>query len=273
MQKADFEFDYELLKELTEASGVPGYEDKVRSIVRRELGPPVDELRGDEMGNVIGTLHGETDYEVIISAHLDEIGFLVRHVDDKGFIKLTALGGWDARIMRAQRVTVHTENGDLTGVIGSPPPSTQNDVEEETTNGEDMRVDLGLDSESVSEQVSVGASVTMKQRTEVVGEHVMGKALDDRVCVFTMLEAAQRIEDPIVTIHLAATVQEEVGLRGAEALSVDVDPDLAVALDVTIANDIPEFSEGEQVSRLGEGAAIKVKDSSVITNPKVHRRL
>jgi endoglucanase len=121
--------------------------------------------------------------------------------------------------------------------------------------------------------VSVGDLVTMEQDTVEMGDLVTGKALDDRVCLFAMLAAARQIEDPDVTIHFAATVQEEVGLRGARALGVDLDPDLAIALDVTVANDVPDFDEGDYVTELGEGVAIKLKDSSVITNPSVVRRL
>lgn len=271
MHGLDLDFEYDLLAELTQASGVPGYEDEIRSIVRRELESHVDELQGDEMGNVVGTISGESDYEVVVAAHMDEIGFMVRHVDDEGFVELDALGGWDARVMRAQRVAVHTEDGDVPGIIGSTPPHVQDD-EDDDPDVEDMRVDLGLDSDEARERVSVGDRVTMRQRTEVVGEHITGKALDDRVCVFAMLEAARHV-DPEVTVHFAATVQEEVGLRGAQVLGVDLCPDLAMAMDVTVANDVPEFEEGEEVTRLGEGAAIKLKDSSVITNPKVHRRL
>lgn len=273
MHRTELNFDYELLKELTEASGVPGYEDDIREIVRRELEPYVDEIRGDEMGNVVGTLTGETDYEVVVAAHMDEVGFMVRHVDEEGFLELTALGGWDPRVMRGQRVTIHTEEGDVPGVIGSPPRHSQDDEEEETLNVEDMRVDLGLGVEAAGEFVSVGDLVTMKQHTEIVGDHVTGKALDDRVCLLAMLEAARRIDNPDVTIHFAATVQEEVGIRGATVLGSDLDPDLAIALDVTVANDIPGFSEGESITRLGEGAAIKLQDASVLPNPKVHRRL
>jgi len=267
-----FDFDFELLAELTEASGVPGYEDRVRDVVRRELEPAVDELRTDEVGNVVGTVHGSTDYAVVVAAHMDEIGFMVRHVRDDGFLELDALGGWDPRVMRAQRVAVHTEDGDVPGVIGSPPPHTQDDDGDEAE-VEDMYVDLGLDEAAAAERVAVGDQVTMRQTTERVGEHVTGKALDDRVCVFAMIEAARRVADPEVTVHFAATVQEEVGLRGAEALSVDVDYDLAIALDVTVANDVPDVDEGDYVTALGEGTAIKLKDGSVITNPKVHRRM
>ena len=270
----EFDFDFDLLAELTESDGVPGYEDQIREIVREELSSTTDEVRTDAVGNVVGTVYGDADYEVVVAAHMDEIGFMVRHVTEEGFIELDALGGWDPRVMRAQRVTVHTEEGDLPGVIGSPPPHTQDEEDrEEPPEVEDMHVDLGLDPEEANERVSVGDLVTMDQTTELVGDLVTGKALDDRVCVFAMLEAARRLDDPPATIHFAATVQEEVGLRGAEALSVDVDADLAIALDVTVANDIPEFDEEEYVTELGEGAAIKLKDSSVITTPGVHRRL
>jgi endoglucanase len=268
---ADLDFDFDLLAELTETSGVPGYEDRVREVVRRQLEPVVDEVRTDAMGNVVGTVNPGGDYAVAVAAHMDEIGFMVRHVDDDGFVELTPLGGWDAGVMPAQRVTVHGEDGDLPGVVGSLPPHT-NDGDDDDPEVEDMVVDLGLDGEAVERRVSVGDPVTMDQETRLVGDNVTGKALDDRVCVFAMLEAARRA-DPEVTVHYVGTVQEEVGLRGAEATSVDVDPDLAVALDVTVANDVPDADDGEHVTRLGDGAAIKLKDGSVITSPRVHRRM
>jgi endoglucanase len=270
----DFAFDYDLLKQLTEERGVPGYEDRVRAVVREVFEDAVDEVRTDAMGNVVGTIEGERDYSVAVAAHMDEIGFMIRHVTDEGFVQLDALGGWDPRVLRAQRVTVHTEEGDVPGVIGSVPPHTLDEAERESTQEvSDVHVDLGVDAETAADLVEPGDLVTMDQKTEVVGDHITGKALDDRVCLFQMLEAARRIEDPTVTVHFAATVQEEVGLRGAEALGVDLDPDLAVALDVTVANDVPGFEAGDHVTEVGEGAAIKLKDSSVITNPKVTRRI
>ncbi|WP_049970964.1 M42 family metallopeptidase [Haladaptatus cibarius] len=268
-----FDFDFELLRELTETSGAPGYEDRIRNVVRRELEEEVDEIRTDAMGNVVGTIEGESNYEVAVPAHMDEIGFMVTHVNEDGFLSIDSLGGWDSRILRAQRVTVHAEDEDLTGVIGSTPPHLLDDDEDEQ-DVSDVYIDLGLSAEEAESRVSVGDIVTMEQTTTRVGDHVSGKALDDRVCLFAMLEAAKRIENPSVTIHFCATVQEEIGLRGAEALGVDVDPDLAVALDVTVANDIPKVKyEKDYVTRLGEGTAIKLKDGSVVTSPKVHRRM
>ncbi|ELY60282.1 cellulase [Natronococcus amylolyticus DSM 10524] len=271
-------FDTDLLEELTETSGVPGYEDRVRELVVEELEESVDRVRTDAMGNVVGTLEGDSEYSVAVAAHMDEIGFMVRNVrgEDEGFgfVELDALGGWDARVLKAQRVTIHTEDGDVPGVIGSPPPHTLDEEErEKKAEVEDVDVDVGLPYEEAIDRISPGDLVTMDQTTERVGETITGKALDDRVCLFAMLEAARQLTEPDVTIHFCATVQEEVGLRGANALGVDLDPDLAIALDVTVANDLPEFDDGESVTELGEGAAIKLKDSSVITNPKVHRRM
>ncbi len=269
-----FEFDYDLLCELTEARGVPGYEDRVREIIHRELDAVTDRIETDAMGNVVATVEGESDYSVAIAAHMDEIGFMVRHVTEEGFVQVDPLGGFDPRVLRAQRVTVHGDE-DLTGVIGSVPPHTLTDEQRESKDEvSDVFIDLGRDGEEVADLVAVGDLVTLDQTTARIGERITGKALDDRVCVFAMVEAARRIENPDVTIHFAATVQEEVGLRGAHALGVDVDPDLAIALDVTVANDVPQIGkEADAVTELGAGTAIKLKDSSVITSPKVHRRL
>lgn len=265
-------FDYSLLRELTETAGVPGYEDRIREIVRRELKEVVDQIQSDGMGNIVGTINGSTEREIVVAAHMDEIGFMIKHVDDDGFLSIDPLGGWDPRNLLSQRVTVHTEKTDLTGVIGAPPPHT-NDGDGDSLEVSDLRIDLGRDPDEVKEQVRPGDLVTLEQTTTRIGDHITGKALDDRVSVLAMLESAARISDPEVTIHFAATVQEEVGLRGARALGVDLAPDLAIALDVTLAQDIPGAEEADEVTELGSGTAIKLKDSSVITNPQVNRRL
>jgi len=266
------DFDFDLLAELTETSGVPGYEDRVRDLVRREFEGVADSVHTDAMGNVVGTVEGSSDYEVAVAAHMDEIGFMIKYITDEGFLEIDTLGGWDPDVLRAQRVTVHTDEEDLTGVIGSTPTHVKDD--DEGLSVEDVYIDLGLPAEEVKERVAVGDLVSMNQTTVEMGDHVTGKALDDRVCLFAMLESAKRISDPDVTVHFCATVQEELGVRGAPALGVDLDPDLAVALDVTVANDLPSVTdEGDYVTELGDGAAIKLKDSSVVTTPKVHRRM
>lgn len=265
------DFDFELLCELTEVDGAPGYEDRVREIVAREFEQTVDHVQTDAMGNVVGTIEGDSDYSIVLAAHMDEIGFMVRRIHEDGFLILDALGGWNPKVMHAQRVTVHTPEADFVGVIGSEPPHT-GDSETKDEEVEDFYVDVGMPAESVREQIEPGALVTMDETTARMGDLVTGKALDDRICLFAMLEAARAIDDPAVTVHFAATVQEEVGLRGAYALGVDLDPDLAIAMDVTVANDLPRVYEHKYITELGEGVTLKHKDSSVITNPKVMRR-
>ncbi len=270
------ELNLELLAELTEERGVPGHEERIRELVRRELSGIADEVRTDAMGNVVGTIEGRGDGAIAVLAHMDEIGFIVRHVrtDEEpfGFLEIDPLGGWDPRVMAAQRVTVHTEDGDLPGVVGSPPPHTA-DEDRGEPDLSDLAVDVGLPAAAVAERVSVGDLVSLDARTGRVGETVVGKALDDRVCLFAAIEAARRLEAPEATVHLCGTVQEEVGLRGASAVAAELDVDLGIALDVTVANDVPGFDAGERVTELGDGVAIKLKDSSVITSPRVSRRL
>jgi len=276
------EFDLELLQELTAASGPVGYEQPVREIVERELEAATDEVRVDAMGNVVGTIHGDSEYSVTVAAHMDEWGWIVDSVTDDGFLKLRILGGTTPSTARSQRVTVRTDEEELTGIIGVVPPHMLEEEDLDMTpdrrrqqvwDVEDVYVELGLPAEEVKERVSTGDVVTLAEQTIVMGEHVTGKAFDNRALVFTLLEAARRIEDPEVTIHFAGTTQEEVGLRGAEALASDLETDLAVALDVTLANDQPYYDEDDHIASAGEGTAIKVMDHSTLTNPAVYRRM
>ncbi|SEW02117.1 M42 family metallopeptidase [Halobacterium jilantaiense] len=264
--------DLDLLRELTETSGAPGHEERVRDVVRAHLPDDVEEVQTDAMGNLIATVEGSQnpDFEVLVPAHMDEIGFIVKHVHEDGFVQVDALGGWDPRILRAERATVHTDDGDIPGVIGSPPPHIEDNPD--TRDRDEIRdvfIDVGLPADDVGDHVQVGDAVTLSQRLEPVGDLVTAKALDNRVSVYELLKAAERAS-PDVTVHWVATTQEEVGLRGAEALGPDIEPDLVLNLDTTVANDIPQFVyEEDYVTEVGEGAAVKFKDGVVIPNPKV----
>jgi endoglucanase len=267
------ELDVELVTELTETCGVVGDEGPIRAIIERELVDVADVVHVDAMGNLVATINPGADASILIGAHMDEIGFMVRHIDDDGFLTLDALGGWDASTLRAQRVRVHTEDRTIPGVIGAVPPHTKSDDDAKSPKLADLRVDTGLDAEAVEATVAIGDLVSLEQQTVELGEYLTGKAIDDRICVYALLAVAAAIEDPAVTVHLAFTVQEEVGLRGAEALGVEIDPMVALALDTTVANDIPGIESGEAVTRLGAGVALKLKDGSVVTSPAVRRRL
>jgi len=268
-----------LLKKLSEAAGVPGREEAVRRLVIREIKPLVDEVRTDALGNVIalkrGTPKGKKRLKVMLAAHMDEIGFFVSHIDEKtGFLRLDPLGGIDPRVLLAQRVIVHTETGDLLGAIGSKPVHLL--TEEERRKAVELKelfVDVGLPADEVKEKVRVGDFVTLRQDFVEMGELVSGKALDDRVGVYVMIEALRRVKKHRVDIYAVATTQEEVGIRGARVSSYGISPDVGLALDVTVASDVPGVEEAQYVTKLGKGVAIKIKDSASISNPKLVRYL
>ncbi len=265
-----------LLKRLSETPGVAGREERIRELVISELRPLVDELQVDALGNVTAIKRGSGNRRVMLAAHMDEIGFMVRHIDDDGFLRLQPLGGFDPRVLVAQRVLVHTAGGaSLRGVLtpATKPIHLLGDEKPGAPKLDEFYVDLGLPAEEVKESVSLGDSVTLDRTCEVLGSNVIGKAMDDRTGVFTMIETLRRLGKHQVNVIAVATVQEEVGLRGATTAAYAVEPDVAIALDTTLAQDIPGSARHEAITRIGEGVAIKVFDSSFIPNFKLVRHL
>jgi putative aminopeptidase FrvX len=265
-----------LLKQLTEVPGTSGREEQVRALVLRELTPLVDEISVDALGNVIGVKRGSGKATVMLAAHMDEIGFLVKHVDDRGYLRVQPVGGHDPSVLVAQRVLVHTENhGALRGVLTAArkPIHLQREKAEGAPALTDLFVDLGLTGEQVNDMVEIGDFVTMDRTLEVVGECIISKALDDRSGLFVMLEALRRVKHPTATIYAVATVQEEVGLRGATTAAYAVNADVTLALDTTLAVEMPGSGEHEAVTHLGDGVAIKIMDSGHIAHPKLVRHL
>ncbi|RYG39202.1 M42 family peptidase [bacterium] len=261
----------ELLRELTEAHGTSGHEGTLREIVRRELGE-IAELSTDSMGSVIALKKGEGKKKVMIAAHIDEIGFLVKFIDGSGFLRLVPMGGWDPRQMNSQRVIVTTKNGPMKGLLmyGTKPAHMLSDAEKSGGQKlEEFFVDLGLSVEDVKERVRLGDPVTMDRPFQQTGEMLTSKAMDDRVGVFVMIEAIRAASKHSADIYAVATTQEEIGLRGATAAGWAIQPDVAIALDITLANDIPGVPEQDHVTQLGKGAAIKIVDSSLICHPAI----
>lgn len=262
----------ELMKSLTQANGVPSMEDEVRKIVVKELRDLATDTRVDVMGNVIGRVEGKGGPKVALAAHMDEIGFIVRFIDDSGFIRLQPVGGFDPRTMVAQRVAVHTRtNGSLVGTLmpGVKPIHLMGPNDKKDLDLNDFFVDLGMSAESVKEQVEIGDMVTMRREFEEIGDMVISKSLDDRIGVYVMLEAVRAAGNVEAEIYPIATVQEEVGLRGATTAAYGVQPDITIALDTTIAGDIPGMPADASVTKLGAGTAIKVFDSSQLPNRKL----
>jgi tetrahedral aminopeptidase len=261
----------ELLRELTEAHGTSGYEDNIREIVKRELAG-VGDISVDSMGSVHCVVNRGGGKKVMLAAHMDEIGFVVKYVDDKGFLRLHTVGGWDPRNMASQRVVVHTSEGPMLGLLvaqGKPKHMQTGDEASKAPTAEMFFLDLGLSGEDAKKKVQIGDMVTMNRPLQEMGNLLSCKAMDDRVAVFVMIEAVKAAKNLNVEVHAVATVQEEIGLRGAAASGSAIAPDVCIALDVTLANDFPGMPEESYVTRLGEGTAIKIMDSSLICHPKV----
>lgn len=270
-----FEPNFDLLKELCESPGVSGREEVIRGVVARHLRDFCEEVHTDTMGNVIGTKKGKGNKRILIAGHMDEIGFYVSHIDDKGFLRLQPIGGWTARHMVAQRVYVHGYTGQrLLGALQTTKKMTPSLLADTSVMIEDCFVDVGLSAEKVKALVEVGDPVTMARTTERVGDTVMSKTLDDRVGVFIVLEALRRVQElgeHECDILAVATVQEEVGLRGATTVAYHLAPDVGIAVDITLAGDHPDSTPREYFTELGKGVALKIKDGYSISSPLLVR--
>ncbi|WP_290597435.1 MULTISPECIES: M42 family metallopeptidase [unclassified Archaeoglobus] len=249
----------------------------MREIVKRELEGWADEIKTDSMGNLICTKNGGKP-EIMVAAHMDEIGFVVKYIDEKGFIRVAPIGGWFSQIALAQRVVLYGKKK-IYGVIGCKPPHLMKDEErKKAVEIKDMFVDVGASSkEEVLEMgINVGTPVALdREVVELANGRLTGKAFDNRVGVAVMIEAVKRSKADI-TIHAVATVQEEVGLKGARTSAFAIEPDAAIAVDSCVAADFPGSETAHMDVKLGKGAAITVIDASgrgLITSPKVLRWL
>lgn len=258
--------DADLLSRLCAAPGPSGREDRVRELVRAELEPHADEVWVDPVGNLVARRRGPGP-RLALAAHMDELGFLVRSIDDRGFLRLVTLGGHDPRALVARNVIVHGRE-DVPGVIGSKPVHLMDEKDRrQPPKTEDLYVDLGLAADRVKELVRVGDHVTRAGEPGPLGNLFTSPSLDDRAGVYVMVEAFRTATEHECDLLAVATVQEEVGLRGARVAASRLRPSIGLALDVTLANDGPDVPEHERVTTLGGGAAIKVYDSSAIAAP------
>lgn len=264
-----------LLKKTCEIPGAPGFEQRIRSFVQNEIAPFVDEMTTDSMGSIIAVKKGRTPKKVMVAAHLDEISFIVTHIDDDGFLRIHTLGGFDPKTLTAQRVIVHGRH-DVIGVMGSKPIHIMKpDERTKAPQLHDYFIDLGMKKEEVEKLVSVGDPVTRERELIEMGDCVNSKSIDNRVSVFILIEALRELKEVELPFDLYAvfTVQEEVGLRGAISSSHRIDPDFGLAIDTTIAFDVPGAQPHEMITKLGSGAAIKIMDSSVICDYRMVRYL
>jgi endoglucanase len=264
-----------LLKKLCEAPGAPGFESAIRKLVIEEVESKVDEVKIDNMGNVIMVKKAKKENapRIMLAAHMDEIGFIVTHIDENGFIRFHPLGGFDPKTLTAQRVLIHGKET-ITGVMGSKPIHLMKQEERsKQVKIEDFFIDTGLSAEKVKEIISIGDPITRERELIEMGDCVNCKSLDNRVSVFVLIEVLKLLQPSEVEVHAVFTVQEEVGLRGAQVAAHQINPHFGLAIDTTIAFDLPGSQPHEQVTSLGAGTAIKILDASTICDPRMVRFL
>jgi len=267
-----------LLKDICDANGVSGYEGAAREVMARYMEDLAD-ISYDKMGSLIGEKKGTADSpRVAVAGHLDEVGFMVKEITPDGFIKFLPLGGWWGHVALAQRVRILTDKGPVIGVVGSTPPHLlKEDERKKVLNIEDMFIDVGtMEKYDITKRlgIKVGDPVIPDSQFTIMNHKKMylAKALDNRVAcamVIDLLKYFKKNTHPN-TIFGVGTVQEELGMRGARTSAHTTDPDVAIILDVTVAQDVPP-NGSKKVEKLGAGPAVLVYDACMIPNQKLRR--
>lgn len=268
--------DIQLLKEICETPGAPGFETPIRNRVIEEIESHVDSYEIDNMGNLTAIIKGTNNPDgkkVMVAAHMDEIGFIVTHIDQDGFVRFHTLGGFDPKTLTAQRVIIHGKE-DVIGVMGSKPIHVMSAEEKnKVSKTTDYFIDLGRSKEEVEKLISVGDPITRERGLIEMGNCVNCKSLDNRVSVFILIETIKKLKSIPYDLYAVFSTQEEVGLRGASVAAHRIDPDFGIALDTTIAYDLPGSTPHEEITKLGEGTAIKIMDAMTICDPRMVKYL
>lgn len=264
------------LKDISEVPGPSGFERRVRELMTQRLKNSCEVLE-DRIGSVIYKKAGKATGPVImLAAHMDEIGFLVKTVTKEGFLKFVTLGGWWEQVMLGQRVIVMTEKGDIPGVIGAKPPHLMSmDERKKPITKREMYIDIGaIDQQDAVERLGAGPGVPVvpySPFTQMASpEYLLGKAWDDRIGCAVLTEVMQKLgKSHPNTVYGVGTVQEEVGCRGAKTSAEVIQPDIAIALDTCISGDTPGVSEDQAAAKLGKGVAVCIYDASLIPHVKL----
>ena len=253
-----------LLEKLSNANGISGAEGAVAKIIRDEVAPYVDEITTDRMGNLVAIKKGD-DFKIMLAAHMDEIGLMVQYIDEKGFIRFVGVGGWYNPVLVSQRVILHGEKGDVPGVLGMKPPHVMEEADrKKPIELANLFIDVGAHSAEEVEAmgITVGTTVTIDRDYQpLAGTVVTGKALDNRVGCAMLIGALKEMETKH-TIYAVFTVQEEVGLKGAKTAAFSLNPDVAIATDVTIPGDSPGIERRKAPVFMGEGPVVVMVSAS-----------
>lgn len=266
-----------MLKDLTDARAISGNEKEAREVMEKYITPVADEVETDHLGSLVAKKIGDAEGpKIMVAGHLDEVGFMVTRIDENGFIYFQTIGGWWSQVMLAQRVTITTKEGDITGVIGSKPPHILSpEARKKPVDIKDMFIDVGASSKEEAEQFGVqpgDSIVPYFEFTPLKNEKMLlAKAWDNRIGCAIAIEVLKQLQNEAHpnTVYGVGTVQEEVGLRGAKTSAHFIQPDLAFGVDVGIAGDTPGISDKEADSKLGEGPQVILYDASMISHKGV----
>ncbi len=267
----------DILKRITESFGPSGFERETARIIKDYMKEYADDVLTDKLGSVVFVAKGSCERpRVLLAGHIDEVGFVISGIDEKtGFLTFNPLGGWWDQVLLSQRVIIRTEKGDLHGVIAAKPPHLLSEEErKKVVEKKNMYIDIGVTSgkEAIEAGVKIGDPVVPWSPFSIIrnGKVAMGKAFDDRIGAFIIMEAIRRLKEDGIehpnTVYGAATVQEEVGLRGAQTVSHLVDPDVGIVLEVDIAGDVPGIKPQEAPAKMGKGPSLITYDRSMIPN-------
>ena len=257
-----------LLEKLSNASGVSGYENELRQIIRDELSPHVDELSTDSMGNLFAIKKGDgTGPKVMLTAHMDEVGLFVDFIDSKGFVKFRKIGSIDDRVLLSRRVYIGERKSP--GIIGTKPVHLKGPGDDQkVVSSDNMSIDVGANSKNAAQSIArVGDPVVFATKFVQSGDILRGKAFDDRAGCGVLVELLKRSYP--FTFQGVFTVQEELGLRSATIAAYALNPDFGFALEGTTANDMPSKRDVTPSTNLGAGPAITIMDKSVISDKRL----
>ena len=268
----------DLLRTLCEVPGVTGFEDGAQDIVTAELQAVCDRVWRDRLGNVIGLRKASSEKgngrKIMYAAHIDEIGLMVNHIDPEGFIRFTPIGGFDPCNLISQRVVVHGRKK-INGVIAPRIISALKEADlQKVPEMRDLYIDVGLPWEDVAAAVDVGDVISLGQDFRYLNERVItGRNFDDRLGVYCMLEAMKSLGKTEVDVYAVSTVQEELGVRGAPMATYAIEPDLGIAIDGSLAWDVPTISGHEKQCHMGQGTGIYMMDGLTLGSPRLVRFL
>lgn len=269
--------NFELFKTLTETPGVSGREYRIRNIIKDKVSSLVDECYTDNIGNLICFKKGDdSNTSVVVSAHMDEIGFIVSYIDDNGFIRVTNLGGFDPKTLTSQRVIIQGEDEDILGVISSKPIHVMETEERKRSPKiSDLFIDTGLPVEKVKEKVKKGNPITRYRDAVELGNYWSCKSIDNRASVYSLINSIHDLQYTKLycDTYFVFTVQEEVGARGINVASQSINPDFGINMDTTIAYDLPGASPQEVMNTIDGGTSIQVLDNSAISDYRMFEYL